>query len=67
VAGVQAPLLRDLILRLHHPPALALVAAGRLRAVVGQTFPLEQAAAVHAALEKRQTLGKTLLLTERAA
>jgi NADPH:quinone reductase len=47
--------------------ALALVAAGRLRAVIGQTFPLEQAAAAHAAVEGRHTLGKTLLLTERAA
>jgi NADPH2:quinone reductase len=47
--------------------ALALVAAGRLRAVIGQTFPLEQAAAAHAAVEARHTLGKTLLLIERAA
>jgi NADPH2:quinone reductase len=47
--------------------ALALVAAGRLRAVIGQTFPLEQAAAAHAAVEERHTLGKTLLLVERAA
>jgi NADPH:quinone reductase len=46
--------------------ALALAAAGRLRAVIGQTFPLEQAAAAHAAVEERQTLGKTLLLVERA-
>jgi NADPH:quinone reductase len=46
---------------------LALVAAGRLSAVIGQTFPLEQAAAAHAAVEDRHTLGKTLLLTERAA
>jgi NADPH:quinone reductase len=47
--------------------ALALGAAGRLHAVIGQTFPLEQAAAAHAAVEERQTLGKTLLLTARAA
>jgi NADPH:quinone reductase len=47
--------------------ALGLVAAGRLHAVIGQTFPLEQAAAAHAAVEERQTLGKTLLLTARAA
>ena len=46
--------------------ALALVAAGRLHAVIGQTFPLEQAGAAHAAVEDRDTLGKTLLLTERA-
>jgi NADPH2:quinone reductase len=46
--------------------ALTLVAAGRLHAVIGQTFPLEQAGAAHAAVEDRDTLGKTLLLTERA-
>jgi hypothetical protein len=28
--------------------------------VIGQTFPLEQAAAAHAAVEERHTLGKTL-------
>ncbi|MGP3920585.1 zinc-binding dehydrogenase [Nonomuraea sp. 10N515B] len=37
-------------------------AAGRLRAVVGQTFPLERAADAHAAIEARTTVGKTLLL-----
>jgi NADPH2:quinone reductase len=42
--------------------ALALAAAGRLRPVIGQTFPLEQAAAAHAAIEARSTLGKTLLI-----
>jgi NADPH:quinone reductase len=47
--------------------ALVLVAAGRLRAVIGQTFPLEQAAAAHAAVADRHTLGKTLLLTRSAA
>jgi NADPH:quinone reductase len=47
--------------------ALVLVAAGRLRAVIGQTFPLEQAAAAHAAVADRHTLGKTLLLTGSAA
>lgn len=40
---------------------LAEAAAGRLRPVVGQTYPLERAAAAHAAIESRQTLGKTLL------
>ena len=40
---------------------LAEAAAGRLRPVVGQTYPLERAAAAHAAIEARQTLGKTLL------
>jgi NADPH2:quinone reductase len=42
--------------------ALAEAAAGRLRPVIGQTFPLERAAGAHAAIERRATVGKTLLL-----
>jgi NADPH2:quinone reductase len=42
--------------------SLALAAEGRLRPVVGQTFPLERAAEAHAAMESRTTLGKTLLI-----
>jgi len=42
--------------------ALAEAAAGRLRPVIGQTFPLERAAEAHAAIEARETIGKTLLL-----
>ncbi|GAA2600380.1 zinc-binding dehydrogenase [Actinomadura fulvescens] len=38
-------------------------AAGRIHPVIGQTYPLEQAAEGHAALENRDTIGKTLLLT----
>jgi NADPH2:quinone reductase len=41
--------------------ALTEAAAGRLRPVIGQTFPLERAADAHAAIEARATLGKTLL------
>jgi NADPH2:quinone reductase len=37
-------------------------AAGRLVAVIGQTYPLERAAEAHAALEARQTIGKVLLI-----
>lgn len=42
--------------------ALAEAAAGRLRPVIGQTFPLEQTAVAHAAIESRATIGKTLLI-----
>jgi NADPH:quinone reductase len=41
--------------------ALAEAAAGRLRPVIGQEFELAEAAAAHAAIEARQTIGKTLL------
>ncbi|GIG87310.1 zinc-binding dehydrogenase [Plantactinospora endophytica] len=41
--------------------ALAEAAAGRLRPVIGQRFPLDRAADAHAAIESRHTLGKTLL------
>jgi NADPH:quinone reductase len=43
--------------------ALDAAVAGRIRPVVGQTFPLRQAADAHAALEARATVAKTLLLT----
>lgn len=50
----------------HRPKWARLVleeaAAGRIRPIIGQTFPLEQAAEAHAALENRDTIGKTLLL-----
>ncbi|MBL1067515.1 zinc-binding dehydrogenase [Streptomyces sp. 7-21] len=42
--------------------ALEEAAAGRLAPVIGQTFPLDRAAEAHAAIESRQTVGKTLLL-----
>jgi NADPH2:quinone reductase len=42
--------------------ALAEVAAGRLEPVIGQTFPLIEAARAHRSIESRDTLGKTLLL-----
>ena len=41
--------------------ALALLAVGRLRPVIGQTWPLPQAAGAHAALEARTAIGKMLL------
>lgn len=47
--------------------ALAAAAAGRLRPVIGQRFPLERAADAHAAIEARATVGKTLLEVRPAA
>jgi NADPH2:quinone reductase len=44
--------------------ALAESAAGYLRPVIGQVFPLERAADVHAALAARSAIGKTLLLAD---
>ncbi|MGC3858718.1 zinc-binding dehydrogenase [Micromonospora chersina] len=41
--------------------ALAEGAAGRLRPLIGQRFPLDRAADAHAAIESRDTVGKTLL------
>jgi NADPH:quinone reductase len=41
--------------------ALTEAAAGRLRPLIGQRFPLERAADAHAAIEARATVGKTLL------
>lgn len=42
--------------------AFSEAAAGRIKPVIGQTFPLEQAAGAHAAIEARSAVGKTLLL-----
>ena len=48
-------------MRGHTESALAEAAAGRLRPVIGQRFPLDRAADAHAAIESRATVGKTLL------
>ncbi|MFF8957374.1 zinc-binding dehydrogenase [Streptomyces sp. NPDC014894] len=44
--------------------ALTLAVEGTLRPVIGQTFPLAEASAAHAAIENRTTTGKTLLVAE---
>lgn len=48
-------------LRAYTESALVGAAEGRLRPVVGQRFPLGEAAAAHAAIQSRATVGKTLL------
>ena len=45
--------------------ALAEATAGRIRPVIGQEFTLAQAADAHAAIESRETTGKTLLQASR--
>ena len=45
--------------------ALAEAAAGRIRPVIGQEFELAAAADAHAAIEARETIGKTLLTVPR--
>jgi NADPH2:quinone reductase len=49
--------------RRHAEAALALIAAGEIRPVVGQVIPLERASEAHAAIEGRGVAGKTLLAT----
>ncbi|HEX6356496.1 zinc-binding dehydrogenase [Actinophytocola sp.] len=44
--------------------ALTLTAQGRLRPVIGATYPLAQAKDAHTALAERTTLGKSLLLIQ---
>jgi NADPH:quinone reductase len=43
--------------------ALAQLAAGEIRPVIGQVVPLERAADAHEAIEARRVAGKTLLMT----
>jgi NADPH:quinone reductase len=59
IRGVQAQpaQLRDLA-----QAALAEAVVGRLRPRIGQFFPLDRAAEAHAAMERRSTVGKTLLV-----
>lgn len=48
-------------MREYTESALAEAVAGRLRPLIGQCFPLDRAAAAHAAIESRVSVGKTLL------
>lgn len=63
VRGIEHLQLSPADLRRAAERALSEAAAGRIRPVVGQTFPLERAADAHAAMEARGVVGKTLLLT----
>ncbi|MGH9119320.1 MAG: zinc-binding dehydrogenase [Acidimicrobiales bacterium] len=49
-------------LRAFEDASLAELASGRLVPLVGQRFPLAQAAAAHRAIESRATMGKTVLV-----
>jgi NADPH:quinone reductase len=60
LAAIGAATPDDLFSLTEH--ALDLAAKGNIRPTIGQTFPLEDAAAAHAAIETRTTIGKTLLL-----
>jgi NADPH2:quinone reductase len=61
VTVVRLPRATPEDLRALTESALAAGAAGRLRPVIGQRFPLARAADAHAAIESRATVGKTLL------
>jgi NADPH:quinone reductase len=53
--------------RRYAEAALARLAAGELRPVIGRVVPLEGAADAHAAIENRTVAGKTLLVTGKTA
>lgn len=62
VRGIEAGQFSPADFRRLAAQAFAEAAAGRIKPVIGQTFPLEQAAGAHAAIEARSAVGKTLLL-----
>ena len=63
VSGIRTAQITDADRTRLIEEALAEAAAGRIRPVIGQTYPLAQAAEAHAAIEGRGVFGKTLLLT----
>jgi len=63
VRGIGDVQLTDAELKRLTEQALAEAAAGHIKPIVGQTFPLARAADAHAAIEGRAVFGKTLLLT----
>jgi NADPH2:quinone reductase len=62
ITHLRGPLGSPSELRAFSAQALAEAAAGRLRPVIGQRFPLGRAAEAHAAIQARATFGKTLLV-----
>jgi NADPH2:quinone reductase len=62
VRGIDQAQLSDEDRRRLTQRALREAAVGRIRLIIGQTFPLEKAAEAHAAIEARTVVGKTLLV-----
>jgi NADPH2:quinone reductase len=60
--GIEAVQLSPERFRAYLGKALAAVAAGRFRPLIGQTFALSEAADAHRAIESRAAVGKTLLM-----
>jgi NADPH2:quinone reductase len=60
--GIEAVQFAPEQFRRYAARALTEAAAGRIRPLVGQAFPLERAADAHAAIEARAVTGKTLLV-----
>jgi NADPH2:quinone reductase len=63
VTGIETVQMSDGDRKRYTEQALAEAASGAIAPVIGQTFPLEQAGAAHAAIEGREVFGKTLLTT----
>ena len=62
VTGIESVQFDPEQFRRHALGILAEAAAGRVRPLIGQTFPLERAVDAHTALENRTAIGKTVLL-----
>lgn len=63
VTGIEAVQLSERDRTRYVEQALHEAAAGVIAPVIGQTFPLDQAGAAHAAIEGRTVFGKTLITT----
>jgi NADPH2:quinone reductase len=63
VTGIEAVQLSERDRTRYVEQALRETAAGVIAPVIGQTFPLDQAGAAHAAIEDRTAFGKTLITT----